>query len=201
MTNNFEIIKPLLTFDSKDDFYFLQVIQRKKDAREGQQVSGTNNNSRLIRFYCIKSIEHLERVMPEIIKMCDLFNARAGIDLGKKSFKKVALRTLTLLSDNIANDNLDKIHKVYSSACGKTAGIGSKRWIIDIDQNDIPNLYEIVNVIENSRSYTETSKIIARIPSKTGLHLITSAFDPRDLKEFFPNIDVQKRNPTNLYIP
>ena len=30
MVNNFEIIKPLLKWDSTDDFYFIQVLQRKK---------------------------------------------------------------------------------------------------------------------------------------------------------------------------
>ena len=29
--NNFDGIRDLLTFDDKDDFYFLQIIQRKKD--------------------------------------------------------------------------------------------------------------------------------------------------------------------------
>ena len=31
MKDNFDIIKPLLKFRSEDDFYFLQILQRKKD--------------------------------------------------------------------------------------------------------------------------------------------------------------------------
>ena len=86
MINNFEQIKKLLEFRSEDDFYFLQILQRKKDHPAGK-VNGTNNNSRLIKAYFIKSIEHLEFVEPEIIELCKLFQARAGINLNRRSFK------------------------------------------------------------------------------------------------------------------
>ena len=35
MINNFNLIKPLLDFNSEDDFYFLQILQRKKDHPKG----------------------------------------------------------------------------------------------------------------------------------------------------------------------
>lgn len=31
MVDNFDLIKSLLKFESKDDFYYLQIIQRSKD--------------------------------------------------------------------------------------------------------------------------------------------------------------------------
>ncbi len=34
MINNIEIIKSLLKFESPDEFYFLQIIKRKKDNPE-----------------------------------------------------------------------------------------------------------------------------------------------------------------------
>ena len=45
--DNFEIIKPLLKFDNKQEFYFLQIITRKKDFTEGQVRYGRNNNGLL----------------------------------------------------------------------------------------------------------------------------------------------------------
>ena len=38
--DNFDLIEEFLKFESEDDFYFLQVIQRKKDGNE----TGRGNN-------------------------------------------------------------------------------------------------------------------------------------------------------------
>ena len=49
MIDNFEQISKLLTFTSEDEFYFVQVLQRKKDNPGG--YLGSNNSSRLIKAY------------------------------------------------------------------------------------------------------------------------------------------------------
>ena len=59
MIDNFEQITSILNFESEDDFYFLQIIQRKKDNPDG--CMGSNNSSRLIKAYSIKSIEELDK--------------------------------------------------------------------------------------------------------------------------------------------
>lgn len=66
--NNFRLIEPLLEFPHKDSFYFLQVLQRKKD-HPGVPLGGSNNNSRLIKAYYIKSVEKLRVHEEEIIKL------------------------------------------------------------------------------------------------------------------------------------
>jgi hypothetical protein len=60
MVNNLELIKPLLKFESDDDYYFLQILQRKKDNADlDKRLMGNNNSARLIKGYYIKSVEHL----------------------------------------------------------------------------------------------------------------------------------------------
>jgi len=44
-------------------------------------------------------------------------------------------------------------------------------------------------------------KIIANIPTKNGTHLITERFDVKTFSEKYPEIDIQKKNPTLLYLP
>jgi hypothetical protein len=44
-------------------------------------------------------------------------------------------------------------------------------------------------------------KIEAIIPTKNGHHLITKKFDVMKFKEKYPDLDIQKRNPTLLYYP
>jgi hypothetical protein len=209
MVNNFEIIKPLLNWNSEDDFYFLQILQRKKDAPEGLKVNGTNNNSRLIKAYYVKSLEYLDFITPEIIQLCLVFGARAGINLNKRSFEKTALQHLKLVTDNIINGNYDKVYKTYSSAAGKFNHDKNKKWIVDIDKEDLPYLFEIKTAIEICEPLDGT-KIITEIPSKTGVHLITHPFNRKDFPNYLQqavdkyqitlSLDIQTNNPTNLYI-
>ena len=119
MVDNLDKILPLLKFESEDDFYYLQILQRKK---ENPQLG---SNSRVIKNYYIKSEEHLINRYNEIFK--------------------------------------------------------------------------IEEVIE--RAEPSDKKIIVYLPSKTGLHLITKPFDLREFSSLYPEIEIHKDNPTNLYIP
>lgn len=202
MVNNFEQIKNILTWETKDDFYFLQIIQRKKDATDEMKVSGCSNNSRLVKAYYVKSLDHLNFITPEVIQLCKVFNARAGINLNKRSFEKSALQNLKLVTDNIINKNYDKVYKTYSSAVGKFSHDSNKKWIIDIDKEELHKVEAMKMFVESIQPYEDNiSKIICEIPSKTGLHLITKPFNLQQFKECFPTIDVQKNNPTNLFCP
>ena len=63
----------------------------------------------------------------------------------------------------------------------------------------------ISNIIEMVKP-NDGSKIIAKIPTKNGVHLITKRFDVmefnKQLKERGEEIpDIQKKNPTLLYYP
>lgn len=203
MIDNFDLIKSLLDFGDKDKFYFLQILQRKKDAKVGVKVNGTNNNSRLIKAYYVSNLEYFDFIKPEVIELCNIFNARAGINLNKRSFEKTALQHLKLVTDNIINGNYNKVYKTYSSACGKFSHDSNKKWIIDIDKEELYLLEDIKKIVNEIQPYNdlEPNKIISEIPSKSGIHLITSPFNLQEFKLNFSNIDVQKNNPTNLYIP
>lgn len=201
MVNNFDIIKPLLQWDSDDQFYFIQVLQRKKDAGPGIKVNGTNNNSRLIKAYYVASMDYLEFVTPEIIQLCEIFGARAGINLNRRSFKQLRRemqKKLIVLEEN-KMENL--IYKAYPSVAGKFVSDNEKKWIIDIDKEDIPMLDAIKGLLIAIEPYDFPDKVIAQVPSKSGYHLITRPFNKKKFKDEFPSIDIQPNNPTNLFIP
>lgn len=198
MVDNFDKIRKLLNFRSEDDFYFVQVIQRKKDHKEGK-VNGTNNNSRLIKAYYIKSLEHFDFVKPEIIELCKVFNARAGINLNRRSYRKMALQLLKKITDQIINDDFNKAHKAYSSVVGAYSHESDKRWILDVDEIGRPT-NDIVRFAEEE-CMPKGSKFVCIIPSKNGFHIIMKPFDLKKFCEEYPEIEVHKNNPTNLFIP
>lgn len=209
MLNNLELIKPLLKFESEDDYYFLQILQRKKDVKVGQiGVIGSNNSSRLIKAYFVSSIEYLDQRWDEIVKLCELFNARAMITLNKRSYRASSLQMMVQLAQSIQSNNFNN-YKMWNNVAGKYQPIHDKTWIIDLDGDDLTFKSNIVSAIQRSRPHGK--KIIAEIPSKNGVHLITSPFDVSYFKvnlkdEMEPygvslELEIHKNNPTNLYIP
>lgn len=198
MINNFEQIKNLLEFRSEDDFYFLQILQRKKDHKIGK-VNGTNNNSRLVKAYYVKSVEHFEFIEPEIIQLCEVFNARAGFNLNRRSFKKMQLQHLKKVTDQLLNGTHDKVHKAYNTVVGAFNTDNDKKWILDIDEPTNINFEDVLSHIDDLQPLG--SKFIDKIPSKNGYHLIVKPFNLMHFKFVFPEIEIHKNNPTNLYIP
>jgi acyl-CoA-binding protein len=200
--NNFEIIKTLLNFNNEDEFYFLQIIQRKKDRKNLEldiKYIGSNNHSRLIKAYYIYSIEDLDKYKPEIIALCEMFKARAGINLNKRSQKDVALEMLELLARDIRVGNYNCVSRIYNSICGQVKG-KDKIWLIDIDTKDEEYIKLIKNDLVNVKPIG-VEKMITIIPSKSGYHLITKPFDTKNFIERHSNLEIHKNNPTNLYIP
>ena len=99
------------------EFYFLQILIRGKDGHTEQGVNG-NNKNRVIKIYTIRSKEELDKVEPDIKKLCSVFNARAYIHPTKRSFKDVAVETLKVFSDlfSFTNDSIALKLKYISSS-------------------------------------------------------------------------------------
>jgi hypothetical protein len=202
MINNLELIKPLLTFPHKDSFYFVQIIQRKKD-HQGERVGGSNNNSRLIKPYYITSIDKLNIHWEEMVKIAELFNARISINLNPRSFEKTAFAVLQKIANQMQNKDFYNVRKSYESVCGIYQDEIDKRWIIDIDTQDekfVKELEHFIN-LQHKKILNREYEILAIIPSKAGYHIITNPFNLQSFSAEYPQIEVHKNNPTNLYIP
>jgi hypothetical protein len=90
-----------------------------------------------------------------------------------------------------------------------------KRWIIDVDDMKEASPLMLSYIEYECAPITKVkvddagfpighevgSKIEAIIPTRNGHHLITKKFDVMKFKEKYPDIDIQKKNPTILYYP
>lgn len=223
--NNFDIIRRLLKFDDKDDFYFLQIIQRKKD---GNIVPSANNGYRTIKTYYIRSLEDFDRRKEAIVQLCKQNNARAYINLNVRNAREVALTAAKAYIDLVREDRCSQGHRIYDHVCGVTPKMGvKKKWIVDIDDLTKEQVNIICDKICRCRSkykitdmrYLKTlsedlyDNIIAEIPTAHGVHIITHGFDVgrfREILEQTTKINltkdqikeitfVKKDNPTLLY--
>lgn len=193
--DNIELVKPFLKFENEGDFYYLQILQRKK---ENPQLG---SNSRVIKNYYITSVEYLEERYEEIKELCKFFNARASLRLNRRNYEKVAYKAMINMANSMGNREFSFIRKSYDRAvgAGNAEPKESKTWILDWDGEFDKFDKERISVVLN-HCRPEGNKILAYIPSKTGMHLIVSPFDSRAFSLAFPEVEIHKNNPTNLYI-
>jgi hypothetical protein len=201
--DNFDIIKPLLNWKNDDQFYFLQIIQRKKDHKKGK-VNGTNNNARVVKYYLVPSMEYLDFITPEVKGLCNLFNARAGIVLNQRSYRMCALKVMTHIPKQIINESFNKVNGAYAHIVGKEQNPkGDKYWLIDIDDQKEPNHYTdgMIDYMNQDCRPEGENKFVTYLPSKSGFHIITKPFDSDHFMKKYPEAYIMKNSPTNLYIP
>lgn len=195
MINNLDIIKPLLNFTEEGDFYMLYILKRKKD--QPKEDRDNHQSSRTIKTYCIDSLDYLDSKYEEIMQLSELFKARAYIHIQKQNHKDVALDMMMLLAERIKNGQHNQ-KNLFESVVGKVKRMES-RWIVDIDDKDEKELAKTIAVLDETRP--GGNKVEAVIPTKSGYHLITKRFDVDMFRKSYPQVDIQKRNPTLLYFP
>jgi hypothetical protein len=195
MIDNIELIKPLLNFSEPGDFYMLYIFIRKKDQPEGERDN--HQSVRTIKTYCVDSIPYLEKRYDEIKQLCEMFKARAYIHVQKQNHRDVSLNMMVALAQKIQNGN-HKQQGLFDSVVGQIKTY-EKRWVVDIDLKDRLFCEEVAEFINTLKP--EGDKIKTAIPTKNGYHLITDRFDTKTFKERYPEIDVQKKNPSLLFLP
>ena len=195
MIDNIDLIKPLLNFTEKGDFYMLLVLKRKKDQPEGEKEN--SQSVRTIKTYCVDNLEYLDKRYDEIKMLCEVFKARAYIHVQKQNHKDVSLEMLTSLAQRIKN-GVDVQKNLFDTVVGQLK-TNEKRWIVDLDTLDEDEVVRMTKVLNVTRP--DGDKIEAIIPTKNGYHFITKRFDTEMFKNVYPDVDIQKKNPTLLFLP
>lgn len=185
--DNFDLIKSLLKFDDKDDFYFLQIIQRKKD---GNDVPAANNGYRTVRPYYIKSVADFEQRRKAIVQLCNQNRARAYINLNVRNMKYILLSIIKEAATLIEEDRCNQGFRILEHCCGITPKKGIKKtWIVDVDTKDTIVLNMVKRAVNMCRSGNKVDEehydnVIATIPTIAGYHFITIGFDKSKLAEY-----------------
>ena len=197
--NNLELIKPLINNCNEGEFYLLLIVHRPKDGLTRFDKEGNKSKQRTIKSYYISNIEYLDKKMDEIEALCGLFNARAYIYLTKKSWKQIACKSVENLGVYLMENNYHKAVSVIDASCGQTGACdGNNLYLVDIDTKDELEVEKVVNSVNDSSP--KGDKIVAKIPTVHGYHLMTKGFNPNEFRELYPKpIDIHKNNPTLLY--
>lgn len=180
MTDNFDLYKEYITNDfnnsSLDDGDMYFVVELMRRGKDNPDMPAANYH---FKNYYIRKPEDLDRYKSEIIMLCDMLRLRAYVSVNYKSFRQVTLDTLAELARRVSNNDYKKNYNVYESCSGQYCHSQNKRWVIDIDDEtsiDSDKVKKIEDVI-NLCQPTNKNKIITKIPTKSGVHVITTPFD------------------------
>lgn len=181
-----------MTFSDPDDFYYLQLIARRKDN------PNLGKSQKLIYTWYVSSVDYLLKHEDEMIKMADFFNARLYIGVNKRNYKKIAIQTASIILDDMSNGDHKHSRRAFNTACGRYKNTTDKVWILDVDDKG-RSTNDILRFIE-SQCDPIGPKFKAFIPTKNGYHLLVSPFNTKKFNDTFPDIEVHKNNPTILYV-
>lgn len=194
VVNNLEIIEQYLEFEDPDQFYFIEIIKRRKEN------PNIEKNAKLVKTFHINSKNQLLEKFTEIQNLCKFYNARAYIDLNRKSFKNTAFIMLQKITDCLINETYKSIKSGFDSACGEHTIEEDKKWLIDVDVKNEEILENIIERIEGCESEYINS-VIGTIPTLNGWHIITYKFNYKQLEPYqcVHPFDVHKHGLTLLY--
>lgn len=200
IVDNFKLINSLLEFKSPEDFYFVQILQRRKD---DNQV-GVSSNYRVVKSYYIYSHDELIRREEKIKELCENNNARAYIWLNPRNTEDISWDCIDKFLNLIKTKNTSMCYRVFDRACGSVRNKKYvAKWIVDLDNKDPEYKNKIVKTINECEGNND-NHVLYEIPTVHGIHLIT---EPFNLNKFYQllamykleNVDIHKDNPTLLY--
>jgi len=207
MTNNFEIYKQFITekfnnteLQEGDAYFVIELMRRGKDNPDMPAANYHFKN------YYIRKPEDLDKYGDEIRTLCEVMRLRAYASVNIKSFKQVSLDTMAELARRIANNDYKKNYAVFESCSGQYCHSGDKQWVVDCDDCTINSEY--VAVIESYINDCEpvgVNKIVTKIPTRSGIHLITTPFNRKQFADrcqylrFGDAPDIKKNHLTLLY--
>lgn len=199
--DNFNLISEFVSFNNENEFYFLQIIQRKKDNNKELHV---DQNYRVIKSFYLYSKEELLNLKDRIIELCTANNARAYINLNVRNTREIALHCIEFFAKVLRENDKFIGHTIWDKMCGTYKATGNKAlWIVDLDTKDLEIVRDYMDVINTCRG-NDNNHIKLTIPTANGYHLITSGFDLTQfrlaLEEYnLTQVDIHKNNPTLLY--
>lgn len=196
--DNFDLMQSILKPESTDDFWFEQIIARRKDVKDLPRAD------KWIKSYYIKDFDHLKSKESEIKKLCNVFKARFYLNPNVRSFERVNLNLIKSLVENIQYKQFDSLASKIDSVCGYTTTPGRKKvWVIDVDESDFTknSLVECINQCD-----PVGEKHLVTIHTVNGYHLLCSPFNKAKfsaIKSSY-NVDlvedaIKSNSPTLIY--
>lgn len=204
MTDNFRLYREFITktygglpedneHGNLDRYFVVELIRRGKDNPDKPSANYHFKN------YYIYSWRDLDRYEQEIKDVCTLLRLRAYASVNYKLMTQVALDTLAESARRIAAHDHKKFYSIFESMSAKYVDRKNQTWIVDVDD---PSLTEETMRHINECQPKDRDKMLFEMPTKSGTHLITTAFNINELNLKLGTdraVEIKKNHLTLLY--
>lgn len=189
MISNLEEIKSILEYENGNIFYFIQVLQRKKDNPE--------QSSETIKRYSkfVKDERGLIDAYDKSVLISDFYNARTYINLCPISAVKFSKKLLLELTRRLCNDYFIDNYAIADRIALDNSVFFKNFWIIDIDIPLIPENTEALIDIDHYLSSKEITRI-CELKTPNGKHIIVKSFNYMNAFS-----DIKKLEDNNFQLP
>ena len=153
-------------------------------------------NGHVVKRYTIEDGHELAKYKNEIIALCEVFHAKATIDIQPKSYCNVAVAMNKKLADVFADRNYNDIPKLLNSTI-EDGELCDEYVTLDIDDSQDPGVIK-----EWCESYM--AEVCLEVKTNTGTELVVYNFSEEDKKRLaseFPKIHINKNGNVLLYCP
>jgi len=199
--NNFNIIRDFLSFN-EDDFYFVQIIKRRKDNPDMKRGEATIKN------YYINSFDEYDKLIPVITNQCIYENARAYFRLNKRNYKDLSLKVMNRGLVYVAANQHKALRNVFDAVAGEHHSDPVRKWLVDVDKDEFECLddydercRDVGELLTELQKLTKNEPMLELVYTKNGTHFITRPFNLKVFKEHYTEMDVHKDATTLLYCP
>lgn len=159
MLDNLGLIREnVLDFQKQDDFYVFHILQRAKDKREKHtfKPGDHEDGARLIKTWYIDSLEYFDRKVDTMRQIADANDARIYMlpQVRSKLTCNRALATEIIRQIDDWQIRYDHLLRTAICACHSSR---AKRWIIDLDDDLIPDIPFYSQFLENGENAREAT--------------------------------------------
>lgn len=140
-TNN---LKKIMEFNPSKSYYKFVCLIRAKDYEDGiMPLSNKEKREILVKQWFVDSQESLDKQLPDMLKMTEMFRCRLYMCLDRKSTMKTLVQMRNQVNNYLdpflGNENpscsVKAINKITTSASSvsESSDKGNRRWMFDID--------------------------------------------------------------------
>lgn len=176
LIDNTDKLKDIMEFNPALSYYKFVCLIRAKDYKDKEMpLSNKEKQEIMVKQWFVDSQESLDKQLPDMLKMTDMFKCRLYMCLDRKSTMKTLVQMRNqinsyldpFLGDDNPSCSVKAINKVTASASSvsESSDKGFRRWLYDCDSLS-PSLEEYVRNGCGRRFYLATFK------TKNGYHVV-----------------------------
>jgi hypothetical protein len=168
-----------------------------------RRVSASKNENAGLTKLCKRFVDKdgdEQEMLRRVRKACDEPGLwRIYRSVNKRDTEK-ALKLLQVKIIMTPEQVVDKVDSEWKSILMGSKCKGERKFLIDVDNPDVEHYKKVLNFLhftevmrkDESKPYKDQLRVYEQVSTPNGFHVVTEAFDTRELEKQFPDVEVKR---------